>query len=278
MLDKERYPRLAERLNRELPNGRQERVHEFAMDLAVGYEESAWDDTFLLLPAAGGRPRNEWIPNPPSEDFRANFQHLAQKWTIREGVDPDYPDLGKLERQAYIEPAGGDTYALTPKALELLEAPHEPPNVFISYSREESSALALLLETRISYETNATPFLDKSLDPGDEWHGSLETRVKEAKAFICLLGRYTLNSRFVRKEIEWALSDKGNKLIMPVWHNNFDTSRGEYPDLIEELNRHQAVHIREESADGYDAGVDKILNRLGYSTAFIEKMRRRQSA
>ena len=32
------------------------------------------------------------------------------------------------------------------------------------------------------------PFLDKSLEPGDDWHPKLEEKVKSCEAFVCVIG------------------------------------------------------------------------------------------
>ena len=77
----------------------------------------------------------------------------------------------------------GDTYGLTERAHRLVDEPASPPNVFISYKRSESSAFALLLEARIKYETTATPIMDKSIEPGDDWHPQLEDLVKSSETF-----------------------------------------------------------------------------------------------
>ncbi len=164
----------------------------------------------------------------------------------------------------YLTFLEGNKYGLTEKALRLVDEPVTPPNVFISYKRSESSVFALLLEARIKYETTATPFLDKSIEPGDDWHPRLEEKVKSCETFICVMGPSTMDSPYVQNEIRWAQSNGKNNLILPVWHNEY---AGSHPN--DTLKGKQAVIVGGENAKNYDSAVNEVLNRLGYSPQFI---------
>ena len=236
------------------------RLHELATDLAIGYDEGAW----------GGSIKEYVFEWPLRIDENHPDERIARLVILRcEKWGDNFPEYYGMESLGYLERTtfGGssvDIYMITEKALRLADAPAVPPNVFISYKRSESSAFALLLEARIKYETNATPFLDKSLEPGDDWHPKLEEKVKSCETFVCVIGPSTLESPYVRNEIQWAQSNGKNSLILPVWHNEY---AGSHPN--DTLKGKQAVIVGGENAKNYDSAVNEVLNRLGYSPQFI---------
>ena len=107
---------------------------------------------------------------------------------------------------------------LTQSAIALIDET-EPYNVFISYKRSESSALALLVLARLK-EHDLIPFVDMALEAGGNWHADLEDRIRACDYFIVLLGENTLSSPMTVKEIGWALDAK--RTIIPIWHSGFD--------------------------------------------------------
>ena len=155
VIDAERFPRLAARLQLKVPKENVAQIHEFATDLAVGYDEGAWPSDYILHGTIG--IKNIWDIDEDDDNFR---EFINRKW------GDDIPYFFSVATMGYLTFLEGNRYGLTEKALRLVDEPVTPPNVFISYKRSESSAFALLLEARIKYETNATPFLDKSLEPG----------------------------------------------------------------------------------------------------------------
>ena len=108
----------------------------------------------------------------------------------------------RLQRHGYIQQ--GELYEeLTQSAIALIDET-EPYNVFISYKRSESSALALLVLARLK-EHDLIPFVDMALEAGGNWHADLEDRIRACDYFIVLLGENTLSSPMTVKEIGWAL-------------------------------------------------------------------------
>ena len=264
--EKEKYPRLTERLRRALPEGRVARIHEFATDLAIGYEEGAWDSRirFMKMIRLG-----ETIFWKIDETFESNsmLHSLKKKWP-----DESLPDFEAMWSFDYLVEQQ-EMFNISEKTLLLADSPATSLDVFISYKRDKSSEFALLLHSRIKYETNATPFVDHNLKPGDEWHAKLEQKVADCDAFICLLAPGTLCSPFVQKEIKWALAERenNNRLIIPVWHKSYVSIPNSPCDKISDT--FNAVEVTQESAKQYNSGVDEVLNRLGYSTAFLERRR-----
>ena len=254
VIDAAEYPRLAARLKLAVPKERVAQIHEFAADLAVGFNEGAWSANFMQ--------RGDYVVEEYNDEtYRLFFEN---KW--REEIP--YMKINTMISMGYLQQSGHSSmvYVLTEKAFRLVDEPVSPPDVFISYKRSESSAFALLLEARIRYETNATPFLDKSIEPGDDWHPLLEAKVKSCEAFICVIAPKTLDSQYVRNEIRWARDNGKNTLMLPVWHNGYDGSHEK--DL---LTGKQAVIVGSETAKDYESAVSEILNRLGYSPHFIAR-------
>lgn len=262
----EKFPRSSQQLRRQLPDSHVSRLHEFASDLAIGYEEGAWESTVTVIGDRGQRINVRLIDK---SDLGLALKHnlTDQKWR------KELPDFEALCSIGYLAPIGDNVYTLTEKALRLAEEPATVLNVFISYRRDKSSELALLFDARIRYETNATPFVDHNLKPGDEWHAKLEEKIADCNAFICLIAPGTLCSPFVQKEIDWALKnhEEKNRLIIPVWHKKYVSKPNSKCDKISDS--FNAVEVTQESAKQYNAAVDEALNRLGYSTAFLERRR-----
>ena len=246
-------PELAKRLELKEKLGIVGRIHEYATDLAIGYDEDYWSSELAL------NFTNEYKTTRNPDDYDI---FIRSKW------EGNLPSIQSVVSMGYLRKVQGDTYTLTDKGIRLADAPAIPPNVFISYKRSESSAFALLLEARITYETNATPFLDQSIEPGDDWHPRLEEKVEACEAFVCVIGPSTLDSPYVRNEIRWAQNSEKNSLILPVWHNGYDGS----PES-NVLKDKQAVIVESENAKNYDSAVNEVLNRLGYSPHFIAQRR-----
>jgi hypothetical protein len=158
-----------------------------------------------------------------------------------------------------------EKWMLTEKAVNLLEEA-ELGVSFISYKRSESSAFALLLEDRLT-QANLSPFLDKQLQAGDDWHASLEEKIANSDYFLLILGKETLKSPITIKEISWALEYK--KTIIPIWHNGFLFKAEDWPDLPVEIsqaltNTH-TIRVIEENPLTYDTALRELLNRFGIS-------------
>lgn len=224
------------------------RIRALALDLAYGFTvgdfPSAFDPT--------GQGRVLWSGAGEVNKVETFNKYMSQKW---QGA---YPSLKDVLVLGYLI-LDGSHYIISQKALELLEKPATPPTVFISYKRSESAALGLLTVARLKMAGVPNPFIDMQIDPGDLWHSELEHRIKEAEYFVSLLAPTTLESKYVRKEIQWAID--AQKVIIPIWHNGFAGN----DDFFPELGTFNAIRIKEESAAEYDLAMTLLLNRLGYA-------------
>ncbi len=234
-----------------------ERIHTLARDLAYGAIQGFWTSKIFVLIGAPVEPLT-WLSGHGGSDQRL-IDYLSTKWNDQQPSADLLVSFGYLNEVGERE-SGTTIYILTDKAFALLERPTTPPSVFISYRRNQSSALGLLVVARLRAVGVENPFIDMNIDPGDEWHALLEKTVRQSRYFVALIGPGTLDSPYVRREIEWALNSEGTHII-PIWHNGY---AGEGQNL-EALSSKNAIRIKEESAEDYELAMIKLVNRLGYT-------------
>jgi len=232
------------------------RVRALAADLAYGALIGMWNAELSYI--AGDQPLARLI---------------AQKWA------GNYPNYTLLASLGYLDDKSDPLiiplkYVITQKAYDLLETIPPETRIFISYARSHSSTLGLAIQYRLS-ALGVEAFLDRDLDPGEEWHARLEGKVRETDYFISLLAPKTgdfpgtLGKPYVRKEIRWAWDS--HRACIPFWHPAFTFNIGDIPDyedlLGEYLNTKNAIRVHEESAEGYHDAINKLLNKLGHTEA-----------
>lgn len=226
------------------------RVHTLAYDLAWGVAHGLWG-TGLEAVWSEGAPFIKTVA--PSSIFDESGRNLlVDKWgDNRPGVD-------MMFSFGYVIDS---PFALSPKALGLLEKPAIPPKIFISYKQSESSAFASLIEARLNIAApEAGVFIDKLLEGGEEWEQRIKKEICERDTFILVYGKTTHESTMIPKEIAWAR--KSGSRIIPVLHNGY-TGEENYP---EELAGIQWIAVETERAEGYELAILKLLNTLGYPT------------
>jgi hypothetical protein len=236
-----------------------ERIHALARDFAYGAVNRIWSTTVIADFTEGGRNNAKLVTLWGNDDLDS---WLTEKWA--EG----FPSLDLLVAFGYFQPGdsgyGQQNYELMQKAFDLLARPAVAPSIFISYSRKVSSPFGLLIECRLK-SAGASVFIDRSLDPGNEWHAQLEEKVRNATRFIALIGKGTLGSEHVANEMRWAT--KYNVLTIPIWQPGFDPNdpvfSTELRDFI--MSRH-SIRVLEESAEAYYNATEALLNHLGYSS------------
>jgi hypothetical protein len=237
------------------PENSFEQIHTLARDLAYGALHGLWGPKLSVAFVGGGQ--YSWISHDGSTG--SIDEYLEEKWKN------EHPPANLLVSFGYFQwlgerDTGTNVYILTQKAFSLLEQPTAPPSVFISYRRNQSSALGLLVVARLRAVGIENPFIDMNIDPGAEWHALLEKTVRQSQFFVALIGPGTLDSPYVRQEIEWAAGN-ANTHIIPLWHNGYAGDG----DNMEALSSKNAIRIKEESAEEYELAMIKLLNRLGYT-------------
>jgi len=206
---------------------------------------------------------------------------LTGRWFTASGnkVDEHYPNLVIIANLGYLywemrnapslKKKIGKSFFFTQKAWDLLDKPRDTPKVFISYKRGVSSELALLVEARLRM-VGADPddiFVDRHIKLGDEWAQLIEDKTKESDHFISLIGPKSLDSPYVKQEIEWAFEDP-NRRISPILHREYTVNKliEEHGEFGERLAEKQIHVIDGETAAKYEEGVNYILDSLGYRT------------
>lgn len=87
----------------------------------------------------------------------------------------------------------------------LSEGSAQPPTVFISYAREDSTAAERLYDSLKGM--GVEPLLDKeALLSGEDWRTSIRNAIKNSKYFIVLLSSISVNKRgYIQSELKYAM-------------------------------------------------------------------------
>jgi hypothetical protein len=234
------------------------KVRAFVKDMAYGALYGGWSAELVIGDATHGKNLT-----PLNIKNRVIFNALVTKW---QKEAPDVSLLIAFEYLDFVEREGAIVrYRLTSKAFLLLEQP-SPASIFISYRRSESSAFALLLLARFK-TLGLEPFLDMSIEAGDDWRERLEGEVTSREYFIVLIAPTTLESPYVRQEIGWALA--AGAQAIPVWHNGFsDELVSQFQESYRELELFldkQAIRVDQENALAYEGAIIQLLNRFGFT-------------
>ena len=253
-MDEDKYPRLAERLKEPVPNGRIEWARDFAMDLAVGFNEGAWGNKLYF----GGR----WDILLVKDQIQNKI--LEEKW-----ADLDFSDRGNLVEQGFLHEEQDYHYQLTVKATDLALTPTISPTVFISYKHGTDARLVLLIASEIKSFTNAVPFHDESLRK--QITPEIKEEIERASALVCILGKDTMiRESGVRFELEFAREK--NKQIEFLWQNDY--KHGPIDDQPDELKAwvddQLAVTIGKENTKGYNTALNELIDKL-CTSAYISK-------
>lgn len=228
---------------RPLPQNPMARIRTFAKELAEGAAAGIWG---VRIDLSMGRPTN----------------NVLNKYFIKRWNSIDFPAFTLLERNDYLV-SRGNIFFITKAAFDLL-GEVEPSTIFISYRRSESSAFALLVLKYLK-EAGLEPFLDMSLVPGEDWHAGLKERIQSRDYFILLLGKTTLQSAYVIKEIEWALEQDLD--IIPIWQPGFAFEPDDWPNLSavikDKLSNTHRIQVQDENPLEYDKAMTELLNKFG---------------
>jgi hypothetical protein len=250
---------MANPLEQPRPDDLVDQIRAFARDLAYGVTIGAWEHDLYYMP---GGVFLQAVNNEANQVYEANFQDLENKWRgSRFYVDaPRALWLDLLQTFGYVKRETPDYSTLTPEAFDLLKGPIVAPTIFISYRRGESSAFALLIEARLRIVGVSEVFIDKSIQAGDDWHGRLQQTIQSCKVFVCLIGPTTLDSEWVRTELQWAV--EAGCTIISIRHGGYDFTDGA-PQILRDR---QSIEVTGESAKEYEVAVNELLNSLGYRT------------
>lgn len=248
---------------RDIPTHPMARIKTFARELAEGAVYGLWNIHFNYYAV---------IADDPDMDDTKRGENAIHTYTIeRWGKVDNAPNIDLMMRLNYLESMGADGYSssvtIAREAFDLL-SDVDSLNIFISYKRSESSAFALLLHDRLR-ATGLNPFVDMQLKAGLNWQNQLKSNIKEADYLVTLLGKETLHSSEIIKEIKWAIAS--NIPIIPIWHKGFSYKTADWsytlPDSVDEaLDENHTIRVIEENPLMYDMAIRELLNRFGISS------------
>ncbi len=128
--------------------------------------------------------------------------------------------------------------------------------VFVSYRRVESAALATLIAKSLQ-SAGIDAYVDtRASDAGGEFSDRLYKAIENCDVFVPLLGKTTLDSEWVLKEIAHARNLR--KPMIPVFQESFVKPDPPPNEDVAALLRHDGVHI----LDVKNLYVDEAIARL----------------
>ena len=256
-------------LERQVPTNPDDRIKEFARDLAWGVKFDQWQNLFPVFYMQGISSEESWLP--PSQVFSPDLtiQRVDFAVLLRNKWDNKPPKSDHLISQGFLEWKDRDptsplhvtpiqrVASVTEKGFALLEPDPVPMRkVFISYRHTESAALAAFLEAGLqNSDLNVDVFTDEKIRLGELWERRLERAVRDCDVFICLFGNTTLCSTNVKNEINWALASRSH--IIAVWHNGYNGDA--FP---EKLLKRQREKVYAENTEMYKYTLNKLVKTL----------------
>jgi phosphate transport system substrate-binding protein len=134
-------------------------------------------------------------------------------------------------------------------------------DAFISYRRRPSASLAQLLQEKLKNQHGIDAYVDTTR--ADSTHVQFPERLMQAIAdsptFVCLLGEGTLDSEWVRKEIQRAYDLK--KFCVPVFQESY-TPLAQSDDAVDYLLNFDGVHVFDIKNVFVDEAVRQLAERL----------------
>lgn len=273
-------------LEEAVPENILKQIESFARDLAFLATKEIRGSIYSSYDNESLKDLRWRIEKKDLDKFPENYmKQFLEKWTKDDPDSPNhkrafYPKVSLMLSFSYLQKhsesklaTGRDQtlYILTEKAFDLLNIPATKPTIFVSYRRYESSALAVLVETRLKLQDSQIGvFTDADIPLGDDWERKLEQSILDCEHFILLISHDTLSSEWVRQEIDWAL-ESGSQIIS-ICHSGYDlniTPENESPEekqAREKLLPWQYHLIREENAKEYHSAMTELVRNLGYST------------
>ena len=130
------------------------------------------------------------------------------------------------------------------------------PKVFISYRRQPSWSLARSVATSLE-RRGADVFLDVDDINEGRFSEILQKAIEDADYFVPILTPETLESKWVRREIELAIKLK--KTIIPLTTEGFNFYAADLPEDLQELSSHNAITVTPEF---FEEAIDRLAKRF----------------
>lgn len=132
---------------------------------------------------------------------------------------------------------------------------------FISYRRQPSGPLALLIQEKLKNNHGINAYVDTTRTDSTRvrFPQRLMTAIAETPVFICLLSSTTLESEWVLEEIQQAY-DTG-RFCIPIFQENYRPP-AEITPALDYLLSHDGVHIFDQKNLYVDEAVARIANLI----------------
>jgi serine/threonine protein kinase len=134
------------------------------------------------------------------------------------------------------------------------------PRVFLSYQRAGGSGLSLFIVNQLE-KHGIEVFLDvQRADGAVKFPERLTREIQKADVFVCLLGPDTLESRWVRQEIE--LASQHGKPMIPVFHEEFVVPDDVISNEVGELLSFDGIRLMDQQNLYVQEGIDKLAKQI----------------
>lgn len=128
-------------------------------------------------------------------------------------------------------------------------------SIFLSYSSKDKFFVEKLSETFKSIGIQ-TWLYEAEIEPGDSISGKIEKAINEHDYFGIILSKYSINSKWVQRELKAALSKEinaGNDLIIPILIEKGIT----IPIFLQDK-----MYVDFTTSDQYDENLTKLLKKF----------------
>lgn len=137
-------------------------------------------------------------------------------------------------------------------------------DVFISYRRVPSFALAKLIQSDLKNDHQIDAYLDVTRTDGArvQFPARLLNAIQDAPIFICILGDGTLDSEWVLKEIHYAY--ELGKPCIPIFHEHYRPVASDDPAVAYLLN-FDAVHYMDQRGIMVDESTARLARFIKHT-------------
>ncbi len=135
-----------------------------------------------------------------------------------------------------------------------------PYDVFISYSRSNSTSLAHYLYEALTHH-GWNVFMDvRRQDGGGAFPDRLRLAIEESRVVVCLLGETSLQSPWVNREIEIAHTN--GKVLIPVFQEKYTPPKGAIPQAVQQLLNSQGVHFLDVRSLFFEQATSELISLI----------------
>ena len=163
--------------------------------------------------------------------------------------------VGKEDGDVYQGGPGGTEQEWVGEFREAVRNRPEKPSkaIFISYSRRDQEFVTRLASD-LNQQVAGVWFDQSAIQLGEKWHDEIMEGIRECKAFVLVLSPDSMESRYVREEVNKAL--ELGKTIFPVIYRPAKWT-GQFETLIREV---QTLDLRSGSyTDNFQKLVDGLI-------------------